>query len=56
MKLNQDRNETEIVLIANATSEVKKYSGCFVDELNNIDFKTIALRIMSVEEDFEMNP
>ena len=54
VKLNQNRQNTEIKLIANATSEVMKYSRCFLDELNHMKFKTIALRVMSVEEDFDV--
>ena len=54
VKLNQENNHTDIFLIANETSEFMKYSKCYVEELYRIDFKAIAFKMMSLEEDFEI--
>ena len=54
VKLNQEKNDTEVILMANATSEIMKYSSCFEEEFTHIDFKAMALRIISLEEDLDV--
>ena len=54
VKLNQEKNDTDVVLLTNENSEVMKYIKCFVEEFNRIDFKAIASKMMSFEEDFDI--
>lgn len=54
VKLNEDNSQYDFHLIANETSEVMKYSKCFVDELNQYNLGPIAARIRFFEREFEV--
>ena len=54
VKFNHDRSNFQFHIIANKTSEAMVYSKCFLNELNHFDFKSIASKVKSVEDDFDV--